>query len=288
MVGTLTWFSGRVTCLRYLARVVGLPGDYLMTPTVANGQPAAAAYQRGDDGRYQAFGLGVLTVTGGGIAKITVFGGGPRLVESFGLPATTNRWTVLLGMLPRMPQQPTEISIVSGYFNPLHVGHLDMMEAARSLTGYLVVIVNNDAQQALKKGKVIQSLDHRLRIVRALRVTDDAIAAVDEDATVRESLRLVRGRYPEAALTFANGGDRSQRLGGRGVRGVRGPRHRAALRRRRRDEGGLEFSHQRRPGPGADSLRSRGEDRVLYPEPGTFVIECGGGPVGRLRPDGAD
>jgi RNA polymerase sigma-70 factor, ECF subfamily len=91
MVGTLTWFSGRVTCLRYLARVVGRPGDYLMTPTVANGQPAAAAYQRADDGRYQAFGLGVLTVTGDGIAKITVFGGGPRLVESFGLPATTNR-----------------------------------------------------------------------------------------------------------------------------------------------------------------------------------------------------
>jgi RNA polymerase sigma-70 factor (ECF subfamily) len=91
MVGTLTWFSGRVSCLRYLARVVGRPGDYLMTPTVANGQPAAAAYQRGDDGRYQAFGLGVLTVTGDGIAKITVFGGGPRLVESFGLPATTNR-----------------------------------------------------------------------------------------------------------------------------------------------------------------------------------------------------
>jgi cytidyltransferase-like protein len=114
-------------------------------------------------------------------------------------------------MLPRMPQQPTEISIVSGYFNPLHVGHLDMMEAARSLTGYLVVIVNNDAQQVLKKGKVIQPLDHRLRIVRALRVTDDAIGAVDQDATVRESLRLVRERYPAAALSFANGGDRSQR-----------------------------------------------------------------------------
>jgi RNA polymerase sigma-70 factor (ECF subfamily) len=91
MVGTLTWFSGRVTCLRYLARVVGRPGDYLMTPTMANGQPAAAAYQRGDDGRYRAFGLGVLTVTGDGIAKITVFGGGAGLVEAFGLPAVRNR-----------------------------------------------------------------------------------------------------------------------------------------------------------------------------------------------------
>jgi glycerol-3-phosphate cytidylyltransferase/D-beta-D-heptose 7-phosphate kinase/D-beta-D-heptose 1-phosphate adenosyltransferase len=114
-------------------------------------------------------------------------------------------------MLPRMPPQPSQISIVSGYFNPLHVGHLDMMEAARSLTGYLVVIVNNDAQQMLKKGKIIQSLDDRLRIVRALRVADDAIGAVDQDATVRETLRLVRERYPDAELIFANGGDRSQR-----------------------------------------------------------------------------
>ena len=90
MVGTLTVFSGRVTCLRYLARVVGQPGDYLMAPTMANGQPAAAAYQRGDDGRYRAFGLGVLTVTADGIAKITVFGGA-RSAESFGLPAVANR-----------------------------------------------------------------------------------------------------------------------------------------------------------------------------------------------------
>jgi cytidyltransferase-like protein len=109
-----------------------------------------------------------------------------------------------------MPK-PTEVSIVSGYFNPLHVGHLDMMEAARALTGYLVVIVNNDAQQVLKKGKVIQPLEHRLRIVRALRVTDDAIASTDQDGTVRQSLALVRERYPDARLTFANGGDRSQR-----------------------------------------------------------------------------
>jgi RNA polymerase sigma-70 factor (ECF subfamily) len=91
MAGALTWFSGKATCLRYLAGVIGGPGSYLMTPTLANGQPAAAAYQRGDDGLYRAFGLGVLTVTGTGIAKITVFGGGARLVESFGLPATRSR-----------------------------------------------------------------------------------------------------------------------------------------------------------------------------------------------------
>jgi RNA polymerase sigma-70 factor (ECF subfamily) len=80
MVGTRTWFSGRVTCLRYLAHVIGSPGDWRMIPTLANGQPAAAAAYRGS-----AFGLGVLTVTPAGISRITVFGGGPALVAKFGV-----------------------------------------------------------------------------------------------------------------------------------------------------------------------------------------------------------
>jgi cytidyltransferase-like protein len=100
-------------------------------------------------------------------------------------------------------------SIVSGYFNPLHVGHLRMMEAARALTGHLIVIVNNDAQQMLKKGRIILPLDDRLEIVRALRVTDECFPAIDDDATVRQTLRAVREKYPHTALVFANGGDRS-------------------------------------------------------------------------------
>jgi deazaflavin-dependent oxidoreductase (nitroreductase family) len=88
LVGTRTWFSGKVRCLRYLAHVLGAPGDWLMTPTVANGQPAAATYHRAADGTHQAFGVAVLDATPTGIARITVFPGGPELVESFGLPAT--------------------------------------------------------------------------------------------------------------------------------------------------------------------------------------------------------
>jgi RNA polymerase sigma-70 factor (ECF subfamily) len=87
MTGTRTWFSGRVTCLRYLAQVTGTPGDWLMTPTAANGQPAVAAYYRDGDGTYQALGVAVLTVTPTGIARITVFGGGAGLVARFGFPA---------------------------------------------------------------------------------------------------------------------------------------------------------------------------------------------------------
>jgi RNA polymerase sigma-70 factor (ECF subfamily) len=88
LVGTRTWFSGRGTCLRYLSHVIGSPGDWRMIPTVANGQPAAAAYYRDGDGTHRAFGLGVLTVTGTGVARILVFAGGPNLVTKFGLPPT--------------------------------------------------------------------------------------------------------------------------------------------------------------------------------------------------------
>ncbi len=74
MVGYSSWFSGLDTCLRYLVRVLGSPGTWRMLPVRANGQPAAAAYLRRDDGTYEAFGLAVLTVTSGGISRITVFG----------------------------------------------------------------------------------------------------------------------------------------------------------------------------------------------------------------------
>jgi RNA polymerase sigma-70 factor (ECF subfamily) len=88
MIGTTTWFSGRVTCLRYLAHVIGSPGEWLMTPVVANGQPAAATYYHDGNGTHHALGLGLLTVSSAGISRITVFGGGPDLVAKFGLPAT--------------------------------------------------------------------------------------------------------------------------------------------------------------------------------------------------------
>jgi RNA polymerase sigma-70 factor, ECF subfamily len=57
-----------------------------MIPALANGQPAAAAYHRDGHGTHHAYGLGVLTVTPAGIARIIVFAGGPDLVAKFGLP----------------------------------------------------------------------------------------------------------------------------------------------------------------------------------------------------------
>lgn len=101
-----------------------------------------------------------------------------------------------------------KIVIVSGFFNPLHGGHLDMIEAAAKMGDKLIVVVNNDVQQVMKKDKVILSEQNRIRLIRALRDVDEAIIALDQDPTVTETLQFIAKQYPDDELIFANGGDR--------------------------------------------------------------------------------
>lgn len=98
--------------------------------------------------------------------------------------------------------------IVSGYFNPLHGGHLDMLEAAKKLGDFLIVAVNNDNAQKLKKGKIILDEKSRMRLMRALRDVDEVVLSVDNDLGQAKTLRKIRAMYPDDELIFANGGDR--------------------------------------------------------------------------------
>jgi glycerol-3-phosphate cytidylyltransferase/D-beta-D-heptose 7-phosphate kinase/D-beta-D-heptose 1-phosphate adenosyltransferase len=98
--------------------------------------------------------------------------------------------------------------IVSGFFNPLHGGHLDMIEEAAKLGDNLIVIVNNDKQQMLKKGKIILDEQNRVRLIKALQVVDEVVLSVDEDPSVSMTLRTLAEHYPKDELIFANGGDR--------------------------------------------------------------------------------
>jgi len=101
-----------------------------------------------------------------------------------------------------------KIVIESGYFNPLHGGHLDMIEEGNKMGDKLVMIVNNDKQQILKKGKVILDEENRMRLMRALRDIDEVVLSIDEDPTQVKTLALLAERYPDDELIFANGGDR--------------------------------------------------------------------------------
>jgi cytidyltransferase-like protein len=99
-----------------------------------------------------------------------------------------------------------ELTIVaaSGYFDPLHVGHIEYLEMAKSLGDKLVVIVNSDVQAKIKKGKSFMSEGDRLKIIRSLKCVDEAFISMDADNSVCKSLRACRPHI------FANGGDRKQ------------------------------------------------------------------------------
>ncbi len=103
--------------------------------------------------------------------------------------------------------RPTTV-IVSGYFNPLHVGHLRMLQAGRAAGDRLVVIVNNDVQQVMKKGRVIMPEEDRREIVAAIGIVDEAMIAIDDDGTVIASLEAIAQREQGRRLVFGNGGDR--------------------------------------------------------------------------------
>ena len=92
---------------------------------------------------------------------------------------------------------------VSGYFDPIHVGHLEYLKMAKELGDSLVVIVNNNYQCKLKKGKPFMDQNDRVEIVKALRFVDEVFLSIDKDRTVCKSLEAVK---PDI---FANGGDRA-------------------------------------------------------------------------------
>ncbi len=100
--------------------------------------------------------------------------------------------------------------IVSGYFNPLHKGHLEYFNNAKALCDELFVIVNSDYQRELKGSKAFQDEKERLLIVSNIKAVDKAIISADKDRTVCASIRMLFERYSEDYdLAFANGGDQN-------------------------------------------------------------------------------
>ena len=98
--------------------------------------------------------------------------------------------------------------IVSGYFNPIHKGHLEYFLNAKQNADELFVIVNSDHQRALKGSKEFQDENERLMIVSLLKPVDYAIISIDEDRTVCKSIeKIVNENSDKYEFTFANGGD---------------------------------------------------------------------------------
>lgn len=100
--------------------------------------------------------------------------------------------------------------IVSGGFDPIHEGHIEMIKASAQASDGVIVLVNSDKWLCRKKGKNFHSMKTRKSILENLKGVVDVLEFDDSDGSANDGIKKVRERYPEANLVFANGGDRGK------------------------------------------------------------------------------
>ena len=99
----------------------------------------------------------------------------------------------------------SKIVCVSGYFDPIHVGHLEYFKKSKQIGDKLMVIVNNDEQATLKKGKAFMPVDERIELIKEFKCVDYVVKSVDTDRTVCKTLETVEPK----PTYFCNGGDQN-------------------------------------------------------------------------------
>jgi len=110
------------------------------------------------------------------------------------------------------------VVIVSGYFNPIHLGHIRLLQEAKKLGDKLIVIVNNDIQQMTKYRSIVMDEKERLEVVKAIGVVDNVVLSIDVDPSVIKTIAMIISNTALHEISnafafisefiFANGGDR--------------------------------------------------------------------------------
>ena len=104
------------------------------------------------------------------------------------------------------------LSIVSGGFDPLHVGHLELFENSKLISTDVLAIINTDDFLTNKKGKPFMPFEERIKIVQALKPITFTFKSIDKDHRVCESIKAVYNKYKDKydKIIFCNGGDRKE------------------------------------------------------------------------------
>ena len=103
--------------------------------------------------------------------------------------------------------------IVSGYFNPLHKGHIEYFLNAKKIADKLIVVVNNDKQRGIKGSKEFMLQDERIFIVKNLKMVDFVYLSIDQDRSVSQTIILIHKELAkDYNLLFGNGGDQTNEV----------------------------------------------------------------------------
>jgi len=98
------------------------------------------------------------------------------------------------------------VVMISGGFDPIHIGHIRYMQEAKKLGNKLVVVINNDNWLRLKKGSAFMPEKERKEIIEAISVVDEVVISghskKTKDMSVCEEIKKIKPNI------FANGGDR--------------------------------------------------------------------------------
>jgi len=101
-----------------------------------------------------------------------------------------------------------EIVLISGGFDPIHSGHIKLIQDASNF-GSIVVLLNSDKWLRNKKGKEFLPFDEREIIMGALKDVIDVLSFDDSDNTCIDGIKKAVIKYPSVIIKFANGGDRT-------------------------------------------------------------------------------
>lgn len=111
--------------------------------------------------------------------------------------------------------------IASGYFNPIHKGHIEYLNRSKSIGDFLFVIVNNDYQRLMKGSKPFMNEDERLLVVSNIKSVDEAMVSIDENSRlVEKSIEFIYNQIGSKfnKIIFTNGGDQTaQTIGERDI-----------------------------------------------------------------------
>ncbi|HIL27607.1 MAG TPA: cytidyltransferase [Nitrospinaceae bacterium] len=102
-----------------------------------------------------------------------------------------------------------KVCIISGGFDPIHVGHIELIKQATIIGDLLLVILNTDEFLTNKKKRPFMKFEERKIIVESIKGVDLVIKSIDKDQTVCETLKKLNELKDKEDLVFCNGGDRT-------------------------------------------------------------------------------